>query len=186
MDLQRQIDSYKDYNKLFHLGNEEGFNHFFQLLYPSLCSFANSLVKDIEVAKDIASHAFMKTWEKHEKLYSAGEIKAYVYQAVRNDCYKWLEKEQRKAIALRNIARTSARAADSHLELMIKTELYAQLHQLIKQMPRAQQTVFRKLYIEGKTAREASEELQVAISTVKNHKARGLLWLKDKFSVPST
>jgi DNA-binding CsgD family transcriptional regulator len=42
--------------------------------------------------------------------------------------------------------------------------------------------VFTKLFIEGKSVSETAQEMNIAISTVKNQKARGIKLLKPKLS----
>jgi RNA polymerase sigma-70 factor (family 1) len=170
IDHQRVMD--------FMCGNEKGFTHFFQLYYPALCFFAARVTADNEAAKDITSNAFIKTWKKHERLHSASDIKAYLYQVVRNDCYKWLQQQKKEKILQQNLAIYTATAAESYLALVIQSEVIAMLHQHIQQMPAGRQKIFAKLYVEGKSIAEAAAELQLSPSTVKTQKQRGLQALR--------
>lgn len=167
---------------LFHQGHEEAFNHFFHLYYPALCFFAARITGDTETAKDLASHAFIKTWAKHEKLQTTTAIKAYLYQVARNDCYKWLQTQKREKALQQNLAAFAAAAEESHLPVLIHAEVVAMLHRHIQQLPVGQQTIFSKLYIEGKTVAETAAELRLSASTVKTQKARGLAVLRSRLA----
>ncbi len=168
---------------LFQNGSEEALDHFFSTYYPALCFFAARLTGDTEVAKDIASQAFIKTWEKHATLNTAAGIKAYLYQVARNDCYKWLHQQKRAAALHQDLGKLSQPVAQSHAEELIKAEFINTMYQHVKSMPAAQQTIFTKLYIEGKSVAETAAELNLHISTVKTQKARGILYLRKQFSI---
>ncbi len=181
----RPVPTYtKDtFAEAFKQGDEKGFNHFFDQLYPALCFFGARLIGDKETAKEIASDAFIKTWSKHEQLDSATSIKAYLYQVARNDCYKWLHKQQKMQALHKDLAALSVPVEQSHLDLLINSEVIASLHLHINQLPEGCKKVFNKLYIEGKSVTETAHELDLADSTVKTQKARGLLYLKKQFTI---
>jgi RNA polymerase sigma-70 factor (ECF subfamily) len=167
---------------LFHQGHEPGLDHFFHLYYPGLCFFASRLTGDTEAGKDIASNAFLKTWGKREKLHTAGEIKAYLYQVVRNDCYKCLQQEKREQVLTAELETQTISPERSHLHQLIEAEVMAELHGTLQQMPAAQKKVFSKLFIEGKTVAETALELRLSVSTVKTQKARGLVFLRGRLT----
>ncbi|WP_276504916.1 RNA polymerase sigma factor [Terrimonas pollutisoli] len=45
----------------FQQGDIKALNAYFDEFYPALCYYANSYTHDMEVAKEIASEAFVKT-----------------------------------------------------------------------------------------------------------------------------
>lgn len=180
MSFDLNIANAAEYAELFNKGEEQGFNYMFDLYYPSLCFFAARITGDTDTGKDIASQAFIKTWEKRERLNTFAGIKAYLYQVARNDCYKWLQKQKKDSAMYTDLYAFSAPVAESHLSLLIQTELISQLHHHIAQLPEGCKKVFGKLYIEGKTVSETAKELKLAITTVKTQKQRGLIFLKKR------
>jgi RNA polymerase sigma-70 factor (ECF subfamily) len=67
---------------------------------------------------------------------------------------------------------------------MISAETVRLLYEAINELPAQCKKVFTKLYVEGKSVAEIATEMNVAVSTVKNQKARGIKLLKPKLSPP--
>lgn len=182
MQVVHSNTSSDKYGALFRQGFEISLDHFFHSYYTPLCFFASRIIGDTESAKDIASIAFTKTWAKREKLDTARAIRAYLYQVVRNDCYKWLQQQQKRTAAEKELVLISPPATESQLELVIASEVIGELYRHMQQLPPACRNVFNKLYVEGKGVSEAAAELQLSVSTVKTQKARGLAVLRQYLS----
>ena len=58
--LKQVGKSQVDYTLSFQLGEEEGFDFFFRILFPQLCFFANRKLNNMEEAEDIVSAALLK------------------------------------------------------------------------------------------------------------------------------
>ena len=165
----------------FRLGEEDGLDYFFKLLYKPLCFFARRYVSDMQAAEDIVTDGFLRVWEKRATITNAAGLKSYLYKVVYNGCMTWLGDEKRR----------KGKHAKSDLQLkteenlyvsnIIRAETFKELHTGMAGLPAECRKVFTKLYIEGKTVRETAEELQLAISTVKAQKARGLKLLRLRF-----
>lgn len=180
MNPENHIDHIDVFAHRFQAGNEEAFSYFFHLYYRCIYFFAFKWIRDEESAKDIASAAFIKTWQKREKLQTATAIKSYLYQVTRNDCYKWLHRHKKETSLHLSLAAVAEPVEQSHLPLFIQSEIITQLHRHIRELPKAQRSIFRKLYIEGKTVAETAKELDLHVSTVKTQKQRGILLLRKK------
>ncbi|MGH2647996.1 MAG: RNA polymerase sigma factor [Ginsengibacter sp.] len=173
--------SHDDYALCFQRGEEEGFNFFFRLLFPSLCFFANRKLNNIEEAEDIVSAAFIKIWQRHPQFNDAKSIRAYLYQIVRNDCITFYRKTARVLTMQKEINYlTHVDTKDNAEGDIIRAEFYGELYRAINTLPPECRKIFTMLYLEGKTVRETAEELGLALSTVKTQKARGLAALKKK------
>lgn len=158
----------------------KGFDHYFRSWYPALCFFASRLTGDIETAKEISSTAFMKTWTNREKLNSSTDIRAYLYQVARRDCYKWIKRRSHNALGLQEYINSGGISEENHLEEMMQSELLAFVLKHLNQLPTGSKFVLSKIYIEGKTVAEIAEELHLAASTIKTQKVRGLEALRRK------
>ena len=75
-------------------GEQRGFDYFFHLYYKPLLYFANSILKDKEVAEDTVADSFVKLWEKRKTIRSASGVKPYLYMSVRNSCLNILRKQK--------------------------------------------------------------------------------------------
>jgi RNA polymerase sigma-70 factor (family 1) len=166
----------------FKEGREEGFNHFFNSLYKPLYFFATRYVKDSAAAEDIITDSFIKLWDKREIFETEAGIKGYLYKTVYNASIRWLQNQQRKMFHLSSYAKQNDTTEHSYLNNIIKAETINNLHKAIGHLPAQCKTVFTKLFIEGKSASETAQEMNLTISTIKNQKARGIKLLKTLLS----
>jgi len=181
--LKQVGKSQVDYTLSFQLGEEEGFDFFFRILFPQLCFFANRKLNNMEEAKDIVSAAFIKIWNKHSQFNDAVGIRSYLYQIVRNDCLKFHEKTSKVISRQKEVNYLiTTNAIDNIEEDIIRAEFYGELYSAIKTLPPGCRKIFTMLYIEGKTVRETAGELGLAPSTIKTQKARGLAILRKKIT----
>lgn len=179
--LRKPTYDSEEYSLAFQRGEEKGFDFFYRELYPSLCFFANRITKDIFEAEDIVSHAFIKIWQRHSQFNNAKNIRAYLYQIVRNDCLKFLNQKSRLVEVQNEIRYLSAPELNNNCEAdIIRAEFYGQLYKAIETLPTECRKIFKLLYIQGKTVKETSHELNLSVSTVKTQKARGLVVLRKK------
>jgi RNA polymerase sigma-70 factor, ECF subfamily len=176
----------KNYNEIemilaFQRGAEKGFDFFFRQLFPSLCFFANRMLNSRCEAEDIASNAFIKIWKKHPQFNNANSIRSYLYTIVRNDCLTCLQQKKRTATLHGELEYlTIVDLQDNREADIIRAEFYAQLYEAINSLPPACGKIFTMLYIQGKSVKEISKELNLSPSTIKTQRARGLIVLRKK------
>ena len=170
-----------EYSQAFHEGEERGFDFFYRKLFPSLCFFANRMVNDKCEAEDIVSNAFIKIWKRHAQFNDAGSIRSYLYQIVRNDCYKFHQQQGRVIEVHKQVKYLSVVDLNDNREAdIIRAEFYGELYNAINNLPSECRKIFKMLYIQGKTVKEISHELEISTSTIRTQKARGLAVLKKK------
>jgi RNA polymerase sigma-70 factor (family 1) len=173
--------SYDDYALCFQRGEEEGFDFFYRQLFPSPCLFASRKLNNRDEAEDIVSTAFIKIWQRHSQFNDAKSIRAYLYPIVRNDCIKSYHQPARVITMQKEINYLTPVDAKDNIETdIIRAEFYGELYRAINTLPPECRKIFTMLYLEGKSVRETAEELDLALSTVKTQKARGLAALKKK------
>jgi RNA polymerase sigma-70 factor (family 1) len=169
----------------FRRGEKEGFNYCYKKHSRSLCFFANGFMKDVSAAEDVVAETFIRIWNRREELSGIQNIEAYLYRSVKNACLREMEsrqkakvKSQRTGVEINEAVITE----DSYEHNIIRTELMKEIYANIELLPRECKKVFAKLYIEGKTVREAAEELQLSASTIKTQRERAIAFLKSKLS----
>lgn len=170
----------------FQNGEEEGFNYFFRGLFPSLCLFANYRLNNKLEAEDIVSNAFIKIWEKHSIFNNAKNIRSYLYQIVRNDCFKFHQQQKRVTSIKKEIGYLSSiDLEDNYEEEIIRSEFFGEIYKALDTLPNQCRKIFIMLYIQGKSVKEIAIELNLSPSTVKTQKARGIATLKQKLKLSS-
>lgn len=166
----------------FQQGDEKALEAYFNEFYPALCIYACSFTHDMEIAKDIASEAFFKTWKYRGQFVNPGSIRAYLYKVVRGDAAAWHKKQLRLPTAAISPNLEAASPDPDAWTSLVEAETYRQVYAAIENLPPECRKIFRLLYIEGKKVAEIAKELQLSPSTVKAQKARGLTMLRKRVS----
>ena len=174
---KESIYSQEDYALLFNTGDERGMAFFFQKFHSSISIYCFHLLKDRQVAEELATDAFVKTWKFHTKLNSFPIIRAYLYKVAYRDCITHLQRQKRKPnISLENIETRTG----SHFESLITAETARLLNNAINDLSPAIRTVLKKYYFENMSTGEIAKEMKLSRYTVKSQKNRGIEALKRK------
>ncbi|HMK16855.1 MAG TPA: RNA polymerase sigma-70 factor [Chitinophagaceae bacterium] len=166
----------------FRNGEEEGFNYFFNAYYKAVYFFACKYVKDSAAAEDIVENSFIKLWEKREQMESEAGLRGYLYKTVYHGCLRWNSRSSMVHSRQKEIVYLSETVEKDCLENIIKAETLRRVKEAMEELPSECRKVFMKLFVEGKSVVEAAAELNVAVSTVKNQKARGIKLLRMRLT----
>jgi RNA polymerase sigma-70 factor (ECF subfamily) len=169
-----KLYSITDYLDSFRAGEERGFEYFFSAYFKPLSYFAHRYISNADTVEDIISDAFIKLWNKREIFTDEASLRNYLYTIVRNACFRWLDNQQRHSKHNHLSALQKETTEQASIENIIRAETINHIYRALQQLPPACRTIFQKLYIEGKSIKEIATELQLATSTVKNQKLRGL------------
>lgn len=104
--------------------------------HPALTLFATRWVKSQQIAQEIASEAFVKTWHHHWKLDSYAGIRAYLYKTVRRDCQLAAKREERRN-EIHVLSTQPNSQNETHLGHLIRSEAYRLVHLAMKGLPAA-------------------------------------------------
>lgn len=150
----------------------------FRKLYPRLCDFANYLLKDKEIAEDMAQDAFIVYLEQHEKISdNFNAVKSFLYTAVKNACLNKLRHS--KVVDVYNKKNPLDIYTDPKLlEGIIHAEVIAEIHEKINSLPHGCAMVIRYGYLEGLSNSEIAKSMNISVNTVKSQKKRALTLLK--------
>jgi RNA polymerase sigma factor (sigma-70 family) len=160
-----------DYLQSFRDGEERGFTHYFEAFYPAMLFYAFRLVKDKPVAETIVEESFICVWERHGACETEQEIRRLLYCTVGNRAKAWI-------FQYGNGLAKQMEPAEAHLPDLIRAEVTRKLYSAISELPPFYKQVFRLIYIQGKSLKEASEELNISESTLKDHQLIGLQYVR--------
>lgn len=158
-----------DYLQLFRDGEEKGFTYYFEAFYPAMLFFAFRLVKDKLIAENIVEESFVRLWKKHGSYETEKEIRQELYTNVGSAAKAWIIRQG-------NVYAEQLQG-DSHLMDLIRAEVTRKLYSAIRELPPFYKQVFKLIYIQGKSLKEASEELNISESTLKDHQLIGLQYV---------
>lgn len=162
-------------------GSEEAFERIFFAYYGPLCAFVTSYLSRREVARDVVQEVFLKIWERHASWTVHSSLKAYLYQAVRNQALDFLRHyriTQAREVQLSSAAERmpGPNAAD---ESMMLEEITRAVRQAILRLPARQQTAFILHRQHGLTYQEIAQVMKISPRTVEVHMSKALSSLVD-------
>ena len=167
-----------EFVKLLHDGDEGCFRVVYERYFRALCLYARGFVECESVAADIAQDAFVALWRMRRNFLSETAVRSFLYVTVRNMSLNHLKHENVKSRRLGLMGREMMEADQARR--IISVEVERQLVDSMEQLPRECRNVL-KMSIEGKSYREIGEILDIAVSTVRNHRIRAVKLLKSRF-----
>lgn len=165
-------------------GNTNAFKILFNEHYTQLVYFAEKFTGNSAEAEDLVMEVFARFWQKRSETIAIASLSSFLYTCVKNACIDFLRKEARHPVLLQNVY-----AELLHDENIIEGEevfsrLVHQIYESIENLPDQCRTIFKLIYIEGKSTKEVAETLNLSVQTVRNQKTRGLSLIRAKITSP--
>jgi len=159
-------------------GLREGSELAFTLLYKHYSAplYYNilSLIKDECTAEELVQDVFSKIWKQRASISIAKSFSGYLFMTARNRVYDFFRQLNRDQ-ALHARIRSIASEAYDHIEQAIFAKENADLlRKAIDTLPPQRRRAFELCKLEGLTYRQASEEMGISLSTIKDHMVNAL------------
>lgn len=148
----------------------------FKSLYRPLCLLALRYTDRIDEAEDIVQQAFADVWDKSVAGLFIGNLKAYLFQAVRNRSLDAVQSANRETPLDELPDDTPDLSGD---EAVARAERDARLWQAIDDLPAERRRIFLMAKRDGLSYREIADELRLSIKTVKNQMSKALKTLRE-------
>ncbi|UIR57822.1 sigma-70 family RNA polymerase sigma factor [Sphingobacterium sp. SRCM116780] len=168
----------------FQSGDRRALDKIFRIYHPALLFFANRLLINCDSAnsQEVVLDTFFKVFERRESFVSFAGLKAFLYLSTKNACLNVIEKEKVRLKRLNKYTQDFEEFDDENiLSRIVQTEVLRELRYAIELLPEQCRNVMQKL-MEGKTAKEIAEELDITVSTVNSQKSRAVFLLKKSLS----
>ncbi len=162
------------------IDEEKRFDFFFREYYVSLCFFANSILHDVEAAKDLVQDCYVKLWNSHTIAERADTVKSFLYTAVRNKCLDFLRKKKVIDKAELQLTKDDNDSDFEYFDEVAFAEMMRQLIDHIDKLPSNMTTILKKYYLQGKKHKEIAMELGTTPNAIQLQKARAIKLLKQK------
>lgn len=164
-----------------HRWNNTELTRLYRLFYKALVAYAMKITANDTAAEDIVQDVMSGVWQQQNTFTNESQLKAYLYNAVRNHCINFLRHRNVEESYVRHVCSTHE---EMHIgpdgqEELFSEEIYRQLFLRIDQLPRRQREVLL-LYMEGKKLQEIAEALHISRETVKQRKSKGLGILRSQ------
>jgi RNA polymerase sigma-70 factor (family 1) len=167
----------------FAAGNNLAFKYYFDQHHQTLFYISYKIVRDVTSAEDIVADSFQKLWENREKIRSEEHIAGFLRLVARNMSLNYKKHEGRKLASEEELRYLSADLENADLARdMIEAEFTRRLHKAIDQLPKMCKAVFKLLYFEQATTKEAAERLGISERNVLNQKGLAISKLRGILS----
>ncbi|HDR52421.1 MAG TPA: RNA polymerase sigma-70 factor [Mariniphaga anaerophila] len=156
--------------QLISLGDQNTFSHLMNCISDDLFLFACSFLQQKEIAEEIVSDVFVKTWENRKELPEIENLKAYLFVSVKNACITHIRKSRKeKLVSLDGMEYYKVPKVESAESQYISNETLSQIHKAIDTLPPKCKMAFSLAKMNGLSYREIAEIMEVSEKTVNNH-----------------
>lgn len=177
------MDEMTEILNLLKQGEKRGLQRLFYKYYKPLVVYALKYVRRQDEAEDMVQEVFIKFWEKNSFRGVATQLKSYLYQAVRNHCLNYLEKNAN--YRLEHSPLPIEKEEDETLDEVKWNRRVEEIHREINHLsPRARE-IFIAIIFQNKKYKQVAEELHISVNTVKTTFSRTMLTLKNNLSKKS-
>ena len=146
----------------------KAYEFLFKKYYKLLSMKAFFILDDEMEAEDTIQSLFSEIWEKKLYLRIDTSLKAYLYTAVRNRCFKLLEKKKVKQSRLDEYVYHNTFYDEYDICEEIETR-DMEIERLLKELAPQRQRAFVLVYLEDKKYKEAAFEMGVTVNSIKTH-----------------
>ena len=146
-------------------GDKSALNVLVRKWHKLFCDKAYWLVKDKDIAKDIAQESWLIIIDSINKLKNPEQFKFWAYRIVINKSTDWLRvqtRQRKKAIM------NSADIKDDKSDYSEKEQLKLSMSKAIRDLPHQQKLVIQLFYTQAYSLEQISEILDVSVGTVKS------------------
>lgn len=161
-------------------GDTNAFNRLYQIHSRALFLRLKSLVYDQDIAEELQQDVFLKIWEHRAALDPNVSFQAVLMRTAKSisiDYYRKALRDEKLKARLMNTATELYSHLDEHIEF---DETNLAINKAIAKLPPQRLKIFTMIKLEGKSYEHAAKEFGVSLSTVKDHMARAMKFLKEE------
>lgn len=166
-------------------GDKKAFEQLFRDWYVRLCVYAESIVRDRDLAEDLVQGIFCTLWEKRDRVDVRESVKSYLYRSVYNSALNTIKHEKVK-IAFLEFIRKHEKEEDNDIERFFDSEdrniVLKELNRAIETLPDQCREIFLLSRFAGKKSAEIASELDLSIRTVEAQLYRAMKRLREELS----
>ncbi|MFN8255031.1 MAG: RNA polymerase sigma-70 factor [Bacteroidales bacterium] len=184
---QKHTDDY--YLQLLLDGKEEALKIIFDQYYEGLCLYAESIIRNHQVAEEIVEDIFIYLWENNTKSTIQTSVKSYLYRSVHNNCLKYLNKQKtRKNLievmhyTLDDISLLHPLSDDYPISEMITKELEEKAGNILETLPDQCREIYKLNRFENLSYPEIATKLGITTGTVKTQMSRAFQRFRENLN----
>ncbi len=146
-------------------GNEKAYIRLLDSYYRVMHTYAISLIRDEDMAKDIVQNVFLNTWRARKRLNPQLSIRSFLLKSVYNEFINIYRKDKAMLVLHKKYVEATKEVVEETSEKELNSMVDI-LNVEIKKLPAKCRTVFELSKKEGLTNYEISEYLNISSKTV--------------------
>ena len=163
------------------MGHHDSYEALFKLYYAKFVNFADAILRNRTVAKDIVQEAFIRIWLNKSNLNENQSLENYIYVIVKRLVLNYI-RDTKPSESLESdkaqIAQSNSWGGEDLI--IIANEIQNKVHEIVLGMPAQRRSVFMMSRIHGLSNKEIAENLQISVKTVERHMTMALAELREK------
>lgn len=160
-------------------GDPNAFEQLFKLHYSNLCSYLRIIIKEREVIEDIVQELFVYIWENRNNFSPKGNIKSYLFKAVRNKAINYYKHETVKLNSTEELKLIYFSETNNVEKQYDAKEINQLITKSVTLLPEKCREIFTLIKFNGFTYQETAEILNLSIKTIENQMGRALIKLRE-------
>lgn len=158
-------------------GNSSAFDALYDKYWEDVYAAAYKRLRDAAYAKDITQDIFLQLWLRRTEI-DIENLGSYLFTSVRNNVFKWLDKEQRYT-PISELLLQLETAKDQSDGLLLKNELMARYEVIINTLTPGQKEIFKLRYHDDLSTNEIADRLNISRKTVQNQLRKSVVQLRS-------
>jgi RNA polymerase sigma-70 factor (family 1) len=149
-------------------GDEAAFGQLFKFYYPKLIQLALAFVPGIVAAQEVISDLFYKIIKNPKTLHNAHDFDNYIFMAVKNQSFTWLNKNKNRAI-YESLSKEEDYILPDLINpenSLLSEELFRLVEKVIQELPPKRKAIYQLVKEEGKKYKEVAAILDISVKTV--------------------
>jgi RNA polymerase sigma-70 factor (family 1) len=155
--------------------DDHAFGQLYMCFIHNLQQFANSIIKDHELAEEIVSDVFLKIWQNRSNLRKIENFRLYLYISTKNTALNYLSRHFRKEIvSLDEMSLNIPSVTYNPENLLITSEAVKKIEFAIQNLPLRCRLIFKLAKEDGLKYNDIAKLLNISVKTIDNQMAIAL------------
>ncbi|MFT3682243.1 MAG: RNA polymerase sigma-70 factor [Ferruginibacter sp.] len=155
--------------------DQQAFGQLYIAFMPYLLKFANSIIKDNELAEEVVSDVFIKIWQNRADIGRVENFKLYLYVSVKNTALNYLSRHFRKEIiSLEEMSLNISMSPYNPEQLLITSEAVKKIDGEIQKLPPRCKLIFKLVKEDRLRYNDIAQLLNISVKTIDNQMAIAL------------
>lgn len=155
-------------------GNMGAYEQAFHTYYPKFVRFANYIVGDLAVAKDLVQNVFLKVWRYRDRLDSSLSLNNYFYVLTKREVLNYLRTKK--------VFETLDASMEMHGDALLPDGITdaARVREHVYKLPEQRRNVFILSHFYGVPNKDIAKRLSISEKTVERHITLARKQLKEE------